>query len=269
MENKSLGDRIFLVFKSFTQKEVGDLLGLSQDTISIWFRKKTTPKVDHLEKIISITGVDWEWLLKGKTSNIDAIANAYFPINLKKGSFIRPYLYEKAREISKMLLLIPKEEECLYGSGEKCTINDIATAISILITAAKDPETKDPIEIIEDRYENVDDIQIVKLLPMFATYYESCDSKDKWIKDMRACYIPPKELISEINIDSVYIEDNIDLNQLNEGQQVAVIQGRRMIQAGRKMIQEALDNPEKAEAVLDSAAMKALAKSDSNQSDAG
>jgi transcriptional regulator with XRE-family HTH domain len=65
------------------------------------------------------------------------------------------------------------------------------------------------------------------------------------------------------------IEENIDITKLTEAQQIAVIQGKRMIELGRQVIQEAIDYPEKAELVLDDIVQASFAKNAQNQGKTG
>lgn len=74
----TLGERIISVLRG-TQAEIGAKIGVSQDTISDWKRGKSTPPLDKLEKICSISGVDLVWLVNGRTANTGAVVNAYFP----------------------------------------------------------------------------------------------------------------------------------------------------------------------------------------------
>ena len=63
---KRIYERIFSVYPSKTQEELGKALGVSQDLVSNWKTGKAIPTWHVLEKIVTEKHVTWQWLLTGK-----------------------------------------------------------------------------------------------------------------------------------------------------------------------------------------------------------
>lgn len=63
---KEITKRIFSLYDSSNQTELGEKIGVSQDTISRWVTGKAKPTWDHLSRISKQTGKSEEWLLTGK-----------------------------------------------------------------------------------------------------------------------------------------------------------------------------------------------------------
>lgn len=68
-------ERIFSLFPDLTQQEIGDMLDISRDTVSLWYRRKSNPTFKQLKKIVSVSGVNWDWLIDGKNIPHDIILN--------------------------------------------------------------------------------------------------------------------------------------------------------------------------------------------------
>lgn len=77
MVHVDLIERIFSLFPDLTQQEIGDLLDVSRDTVSLWRCRKSSPTLKQLKKIVSVSGVSWDWLIEGKgiTYNYDCDAD--------------------------------------------------------------------------------------------------------------------------------------------------------------------------------------------------
>lgn len=71
MRNYDLGNRIYELRKGkgLSQKELGDLLGVSNKSVSKWENGVTIPKTETLVKLAEILGVSPQELLQGKTED--------------------------------------------------------------------------------------------------------------------------------------------------------------------------------------------------------
>jgi len=58
-------ERIFSLFPEMSQTEIGDALGVSQDTVSRWYTGKAKPGWDHIHDIAEKSGKSEEWILLG------------------------------------------------------------------------------------------------------------------------------------------------------------------------------------------------------------
>lgn len=71
MRNYDLGNRIYELRKqkNLSQKELGNLLGVSNKSVSKWENGVTVPKTETLVKLAGILGVSPQELLQGKTDD--------------------------------------------------------------------------------------------------------------------------------------------------------------------------------------------------------
>jgi len=71
MRNYDLGNRIYELrrAKGLSQRELGELLGVSNKAVSKWENGAAIPKTDTLVKLAEILGVSPQELLQGKTDN--------------------------------------------------------------------------------------------------------------------------------------------------------------------------------------------------------
>lgn len=97
INSKGLLERIFFLFAESTDAAIAEKLGVVRQVVQGWRGGKSRPTLDQLEKIIGITGVDWQWLMTGKTESIDTLVNIYFPKLPKRGFNGRYDNYEFAR----------------------------------------------------------------------------------------------------------------------------------------------------------------------------
>lgn len=63
---RELASRIFSKFPDLNQRQVAELLGLTESTVSCWKSGKSTPRLPELAKIVELTGISWDELLTGK-----------------------------------------------------------------------------------------------------------------------------------------------------------------------------------------------------------
>ena len=63
MEN--LGEKLksLRIDRGWTQSKMGELLSVSQDTVSLWERNKSLPDLGAVVRICSKCGVSADWLL--------------------------------------------------------------------------------------------------------------------------------------------------------------------------------------------------------------
>ncbi len=97
ISDMTIGERVIFVFDT-TQRIIGEILDVSQDTISLWKNGKT-PTTEHLKNISIETNVGIEWFLMGKTSDVESITYAFFPIDKEEG-ILNPTSYIRARSFS-------------------------------------------------------------------------------------------------------------------------------------------------------------------------
>ena len=57
--------------KGYTQKELSEILGVNQDTITNYVQERSFPKADMLLNICQLLDVSADWLLKGETEYLD------------------------------------------------------------------------------------------------------------------------------------------------------------------------------------------------------
>ncbi|WP_337957023.1 helix-turn-helix transcriptional regulator [Tepidanaerobacter syntrophicus] len=57
--------------KGYTQKELSEILGVNQDTITNYVQERSFPKADMLLNICQLLDVSADWLLKGRTEYLD------------------------------------------------------------------------------------------------------------------------------------------------------------------------------------------------------
>ncbi|MCD8139283.1 MAG: helix-turn-helix domain-containing protein [Planctomycetaceae bacterium] len=68
---KEITQRLFFIYNVETQQKLGKHLNVSQDQISKWINGKARPTWDLLAGVIEESCVDWNWLLTGKTSDLE------------------------------------------------------------------------------------------------------------------------------------------------------------------------------------------------------
>jgi len=74
---EGLRERILFVFPRTQQKEIARKLGVSADLVSVWKKGKSKPTLEMIEKISVVTNSDLQWLLTGKSTNIDFLLRVY------------------------------------------------------------------------------------------------------------------------------------------------------------------------------------------------
>lgn len=74
---KEITQRLFLLYFSKTQEELGKILGVSQDLISKWVRGRARPNWDLIARTVNEHKISWEWLMTGKTSNVNELVRIY------------------------------------------------------------------------------------------------------------------------------------------------------------------------------------------------
>lgn len=83
MRNYDLGNRIYQLRKSknLSQKELGEMVGVSNKAVSKWENGTAIPKTDTLVKLAQIFGVSPQELLQGKTDNTLTLAQLSSQVN--------------------------------------------------------------------------------------------------------------------------------------------------------------------------------------------
>lgn len=83
MHNYDLGNRIYQLRKSknLSQKELGEMVGVSNKAVSKWENGTAIPKTDTLVKLAQILGVSPQEMLQGKTDNTLTLAQLSSQVN--------------------------------------------------------------------------------------------------------------------------------------------------------------------------------------------
>lgn len=84
--SKDLVSRLFFLFPDVPDAAIAEKVGVVRQVVQGWRSGKSRPTLDQLETIVKITGVDWQWLMTGKTESIDVLFNIYFP-EIPKNTF--------------------------------------------------------------------------------------------------------------------------------------------------------------------------------------
>lgn len=140
---KGLIERLFFVFSGLTYENIADIFGMSRGTVGGWRTGASVPKLSELEKVCEITGVDWQWLLTGKTSDISALVNAFFPKWPRGYSIVKQELYEEAKRISAFA----------GWSHDISCAERITHAVAALWRGAVEPGAPDPMADVRDRWQ--------------------------------------------------------------------------------------------------------------------
>lgn len=98
MHHYDLGNRIYELrrAKQLSQKDLGNLVGVSNKAVSKWENGTAIPKTDTLVKLANVLGVSPQELLQGKTDDRITLAELSSQTNLM---FLKEELEKRDREI--------------------------------------------------------------------------------------------------------------------------------------------------------------------------
>lgn len=188
-------DRLFSLFPGFSYENLSEILGIGKSTIGGWKKGVSVPKLTELEKICELTHVDWQWLLTGKTPDIESITCAYFPWHDKTQQICNPTLYEEARHISGYATHIHDNKD----------LNDAIHAVAALWRAAIDLSAPDPMANIRyDNLEHPDESDYVKNCSYTKVPVEFLLKTMNVIAQMRNDYIEQKFSTSNTARSDIY-----------------------------------------------------------------
>ena len=127
--------RIFSLCTGTSQTEIGDELGVSQDTVSRWATGKAKPGWEHIHAIAEMKGVTEEWLLTGR-NNEAASGNTGDGIGKNLANSL-----ESMKDLQKVLLQY--ELDVLQGRMPEETFREIVRAALLAIRDVKKKLARD------------------------------------------------------------------------------------------------------------------------------
>lgn len=109
--------------KGYTQKELSEILGVNQDTITNYVQERSFPKADMLLNICQLLDVSADWLLKGRTEYLDMTG-----LSEEESKLIRIFRMLDLRDKEEIMLILKlkydltlrrKENSNPYNNGNK------------------------------------------------------------------------------------------------------------------------------------------------------
>ncbi len=204
--NMTIGERIICLFDDTaysTQEKIGQLLGVSQDTVSMW-KKGRQPSSQVLEEITKITSVDYNWLIDGKTSSASSLAYVFYP---KLQGFGDGYDFK----------LKEPYERARYFLGYALTHNhnkeetDLALkAVAAFTQHSVEPESIHPHPIAIEEPDELGFLEHISTLKIKKNYISAANNN---FKILLKCYTAPNQIINKASLRNQhtgrYINDNL------------------------------------------------------------
>ena len=204
--DKELCNRIFLIFSAFNDTETAEKVGTTRQTIQGWRSGRSRPTLDQIKSICERMDIDWEWLMTGKSPNVDTIINAYFPSEKTGIPLARPDLYNDMRTE-------------LLGSGhifscreDDSFLEDLIYAIGVVWQGSVDLNAPDPSPIVNENWLHTPFNTWVSRFRQFNLSEDSFAKTQSRIRQMRNDFIRPERM----NYKSVSLPDETSMEQIKE-----------------------------------------------------
>ena len=132
-EDRELIKRLFFIFRSTSQREMSNLLSISEKILSNWKSGASRPTLDQVRSICSLCKIDSALLLEGKTKSYESIVNFFYPELIVPNNTINPLAYQAIRYWARL---------ALYTIGDKR--EDALFMMAIYKRASTDPSAMTP-----------------------------------------------------------------------------------------------------------------------------